>query len=215
MQKFFTSAVALILVLCPAIGSAATHFIVTNDDVRGPNTLTLYTASGDPRNPTVTERKTVSTGGQGLGGGYFAGTGVTFVNDGQEDCIFAADSGSSDIAGFVAGTQKLTGNFKGSNLDSGGLVGITLAANNQYLYASFTGTYTIASFQVQSGCKLKFLDDTDAVGLGFGSAGPMAIHGNLLVVAYGDSTIESFDISSGVAVSNGDRQLSTASKNGN
>src|SRR6202023_1939370 len=38
----------------------------------------------------------------------------------------------------------------------------------------------------------------------------MAIHGNMLVATYGDGSIESFDISSGTPVSNGDKQNSTA-----
>lgn len=216
VHKGFTPAIVSILILlCAANAFAATRYIVTNDDVSGANTATFYLVSGSPTNPTITQKKTVQTGGKGLGGGYFAATGVAFLNDGQEECIFVADSGSSDIAGFLASTRQLTGNFKGSRGDSGGLNGVTLAANNKYLYASFTGTFTIAAFQVQSGCTLKFLKDVDAVGLGFGSAGPMAVHGNLLVVAFGDSTIESFDISTGVPVPNGDLQLSTGSKTGN
>lgn len=216
LQKYFTPAIVLILVfLCSANSVAAARYLVTNDDVPGANTATLYLVSGSPTNPTITQKKVVPTGGKGLGGGYFAATGVALVNDGQEECMFVSDSGSSDIAGFVASTQQLTGNFKGSRGDSGGLNGVTLAASNKYLYASFTGTFTIAAFQVQSGCTLKFLKDVDAVGLGFGSAGPMAVHGNLLVVAFGDSTIESFDISTGLPVPNGDLQLSTGSKTGN
>jgi len=162
----------------------------------------------------LTQKKVIPTGGKGLDGGYFAATGITFVYDGREQCIFVADSGSSDVAGIVANTQQVSGRFKGSRGDSGGLNGVTLAANNKYLYASFTGTFTIAAFQVQSGCMLKFLKDVDAVGLGFGSAGPMAVHGNLLLVAFGDGTIESFNIANGVPVPNGDLQLSTGSKNG-
>jgi hypothetical protein len=38
----------------------------------------------------------------------------------------------------------------------------------------------------------------------------MAIHGNMMVTTYGDGSIESFDISSGPPVSNGDLQNSTA-----
>lgn len=202
----------LLIAFC-APAFAGQHYVVTNDDVPV-NTVTMYTVGGTPRSPTLTQKVVIPTGGKGLGGGYFAATAVTLVNDGQEQCIFASDSNSNDVAGIIAKTQQVTGRFKGSRQDSGGLNGMTLVANDQYLYASFTGTYTIGAFQVQSGCTLKFLGDIDALGLGFGAAGPMAIHGNLLVVGYGDSTIESFDISNGVPVPNGDRQLSTASKDG-
>jgi hypothetical protein len=40
----------------------------------------------------------------------------------------------------------------------------------------------------------------------------MALNGNMMVVTYGDGSIESFDISGGVPVSNNDEQNSTASK---
>jgi len=202
------------VLMCSTRSFAGQHYVVTNDDAGGANTATLYTVSGSPTSPVLTQKKVITTGGKGLGGGYFAATGITFVNDGREQCIFVADSGSSDVAGIVANTQQVSGRFKGSRGDSGGLNGVTLVANNKYLYASFTGTFTIAAFQVQSGCMLKFLKDVDAVGLGFGSAGPMAVHGNLLLVAFGDGTIESFNIANGVPVPNGDLQLSTGSKSG-
>lgn len=213
MHRRLALTLALIAISCLPV-FAAQHFVVTNDDTTT-NTVTMYTVGGTPTSPTLTQKTVIPTGGKGHGGGYLAGTAVVFVNDGQEQCIFASDSDSNDIAGIIAKTQQVTGRFKGSRQDTGGLVGITLVANNQYVYASFTGTFTIGTFQVQSGCTLKFLGDIDALGLGFGSAGPMAVHDNLLVVAYGDSTIESFDISSGLPAPNGDRQLSTDSKNGN
>lgn len=200
---------------CWAASAAVKHYVITNDDSPSANTLTFYTVSGTPTSPVLTPKGSMLTGGKGLGGGYFAATGVAFVHHGTDECIFAVDSGSSDIAGFIAPSLQLAGNFKGSRQDNGGLVGVTLVANGNYLYASFTGTFTIGTFSIQPGCKLQFLGDIDAVGLAFGSVGPMAVHGNLLVVAYGDSTIESFDISSGVPRPNGDYQLSTGSKNGN
>jgi sugar lactone lactonase YvrE len=207
-------ALLLLLAFVPSSSFAASHYVVTNDDVSGANTVTFYHVSGSPSSPVLTEKKVVPTGGKGHGGGYFAATGVALANDGQEECVYVADSDSNDIAGIIANTQQVSGKFKGSRSDSGGLLGITLAANNSYLYASFTGTFTLATFQIQPGCTLKFVRDIDVSGFAFGSVGPMAIHGNLLVVAYGDSTIESFDISNGVPVSNGDKQLSTGSKNG-
>lgn len=43
----------------------------------------------------------------------------------------------------------------------------------------------------------------------------MVIHGNMMVVTYGDGSIESFNISAGVPVSNRDEQNSTGSHSGN
>jgi hypothetical protein len=80
------------------------------------------------------------------------------------------------------------------------------------LYADFYNSNTIATFKVTSGCKLEFVGDTSAVGLNGGSVDGMALHGDILVVAYADGSIESFNVSKGIAVSNGDEQFSTGSK---
>ena len=193
----------------------ATHYLVTNDDVVGANTATFYTLGGTPANPTLTQLAVVPTGGKGHGGGYFATPGVGVLRNPRAQCVYVTDSNSSDVTGIDLRTLTATGNFKGSRQDSGGLIGIGMVMNDQYLYVSFTGTFTIGAFQVMPGCTLQFLGDIDAIGQGLGSVDGMAIRGNLLVVAYADSTIESFDISSGLPVPNGDRMLSTGSKNGN
>jgi len=87
--------------------------------------------------------------------------------------------------------------------------------NAQYLYASFTDSNTIGTFHVLPGCKIKFIADLKVVGLQGGVIDGMTLHGNMLVVTYGDGSIESFDISGGVPVSNGDEQNSTGSHGGN
>ena len=53
------------------------------------------------------------------------------------------------------------------------------------------------------------LGDTTVAGLNGGWIGGMAIHGNLLVVAYGDGSIQSFNISGGTPISNDDEQNAT------
>jgi DNA-binding beta-propeller fold protein YncE len=206
----------LLFLLIPiSIAAAQAHYVITNDDVHAANTATFYALDGTLNAPTLTQLAVVPTGGKGHSGGYFAATGVTLLRKPQGQCIFIADSDTSDVAGIVLGTQQVTGNFRGSRQDSGGLVGIGMAMNDNYLYVSYTGTYTVATFQVLPGCQLKFLKDIDAVGRGLGTVDGMAIRNNLLVVAYADSTIESFDISAGVPKPNGDEQLSTGSINGN
>ena len=193
----------------------ATHYVITNDDVAGANTATFYTLGGTPTAPTLTQLAMVPTGGKGHGGGYFATPGVGVLRNPRGECVYVTDSNSADVAGIDLHTLAVTGNFKGSRQDSGGLIGIGMVMNDQYLYVSFTGTFTIGTFQVMPGCRLQFLGDIDAIGQGLGSVDGMAIRGNMLVVAYADSTIESFDISNGLPTPNGDRQLSTGSKNGN
>jgi hypothetical protein len=197
------------------LGASAGHFVVTNDDSFKANTASFYLSDAENGIPKLTKTGVVTTGGRGLGGGYFAGLGVVLVHAGAEQCVFVADSGTSDVAGIILPSQQVSGTFRGSKQDDGGLNGVTLAASNTYLYASFTGSYTIATFRIEPGCKLHWVRDISAVGMGLGTVGPMAVHGNILVVSFGDSTIESFDISGGSPVPNGDEQLSTGSKNGN
>jgi len=198
--------------LCPnSLGAATRHYVVTNDDVSGPNTVTFYIAGGTPSAPQLTRLKTVPTGGIGLGGGYFGIVRQVLVQDGQDECIFAADGGSSDIAGIIGATQTVVGNYKGSGTDSGGAAGIGLAVSpsGKYLYAAFAGSQTIATFTIGSGCTLTFVSDVAAAGLNAGFPHGMAARNSILVVAYGDGSISSFNISGGLPVSNNDLQLST------
>jgi 6-phosphogluconolactonase (cycloisomerase 2 family) len=98
--------------------------------------------------------------------------------------------------------------------DTGASNGIGLAVNAQYVYASFTDDSTIGTFQVKPGCKIGFVGDTAVDGLQGGTIDGMVIHGNIMVVTYGDGSIESFDISAGTPVSNGDEQNSTGYSHG-
>src|SRR5580704_5490050 len=187
---------------------AATHYVITDDAQPGTNTATVYVAGGTESNPKLSQKKVVDTGGQGLGG-FFAAPDVAVLRDSQQQCAYVADGGSSDVAGISLATLKATGRFNGSSGDQGE---ISLAASSQYLYADFYNSNTIATFKVTSGCKLEFVGDTSAVGLNGGSVDGMALHGDILVVAYADGSIESFNVSKGIAVSNGDEQFSTGSK---
>lgn len=203
---------AVICGLCPSTLCASTkHYVVTNDDVAGPNTVTFYLAGGTSSAPKLTRFKTVKTGGTGLGGGYFGIVRQVLVKDGTDECVFSADGGSNDVASIIFHTQTVVGTFKGSGTDSGGAGGIGLAVNpnGKYLYAAFSGSQTIATFTIGTGCALTFVSDVAAVGLNGGFPHGMASKGSLMVVAYGDGSIGSFNISGGAPVSNNDLQLST------
>src|SRR5208337_2274053 len=112
-------------------------------------------------------------------------------------------------------TLKLTGNFQGSSGDAGTTNGIGLAINSSYLYASFTDSNTIGTFSVLAGCMLAFVGDVAVDGLHQGVINGMKLHGDLLVVTYDDGSIESFNVSAGMPVSNGDEQDSTGSGGSN
>ena len=197
-----------------AIGASQPHYLVTNDDVPSPfaTDVTFYTVAGDGR---LTMKAKVPTGGIGIGGGYFAANRVNVLDSKNAKCIYASQATSADIVGVVVPTLTVGGTARGSTGDGGKSNGIGLAMNARYLYASFTDSNTIGTFKVQAGCKIKFMGDTTVSGLQGGVIDGMVIHGNIMVATYGDGSIESFNISAGVPVSNGDEQNSTGSRRGN
>jgi hypothetical protein len=185
------------------------QYVITNNDSITQNASTFYSVSGPVNAPILTELASVKTHGQGLGTGFASAVGVTLVKNGNDECIFAADSGSSDVASILLSSQKFVGKFAGSAQDNGGFDGVGLAANSKYLYASYTGNYSLATYKIESGCRLKFLKDVDSVGKNIGMQAGMAVHGNTLIATYQDGSIQSFDISKGVPTYNGDLQFST------
>jgi hypothetical protein len=215
LRGFFLA--ILIGLSCSAVLAAdqsSIQYLITDNDVAPPlsNSVT-FLGMGDG---TLTPKDTVETGGNGIGGGFFAAQRVVVLEDGMVGCAFASDSLSGDIAGINIQTLKVTGTFRGSGSDSGVTNGIGLAANSTHLYGSFTDSNHIGTFNVLPGCKLKFVDDVTVDGLHQGTINGMKLHGsNLLVVTYSDGSIESFDVSSGKPVSNGDEQDSSGQADSN
>jgi hypothetical protein len=192
-----------------ATPTTSTGYVITNDDYppRGtPDSVTFFTiaADGTLSNPTI-----LSVGGTGTGGGFFASSRVTTVTNATSSCAYLSAGFSNTIAGVNLATRTVVGDFPASATDNGADNGMGIVMNASYLYASFSTSGTIATFAVQSGCELQFLNDISPSGLNGGVTKGMAVHGNLLVVTYGDGSIESFDISGGVPVSNGDEQNSS------
>ena len=198
-----------------AATDSVTHYIVTNDDVSGENLIssaTFYTAGAGG---ALTQLAVVKTGGTGVGGGFFGTSRVSVLHSGKQDCVYISNALTGSVAGIVVDTLKLAGSFNGSSGDAGTSNGIGMVVNGKYLYASYTDSNTIGTFKVQSGCKLKFVADVSVSGLQGGVIDGMALHGNMLVVTYGDGSIQSFNIANGVPLSNNDEQNSAGSRGGN
>jgi len=223
MTRIFKSLTLLGLVGIFAVSAFAAQkkYLVTNDDNSTANTATFYTIGAGG---ALTQVKVVKTGGTGHGGGYFAAPRVGVLHDKVQSCVYISDAGSADVAAISEATLKLVGKFKAGAKDAGTFAGVGLIANPSYLYAGFSGTSgeqgtgSIATYKILSGCKLKYLKSIPAKGLGSGSFGigapdGMGLHGKILVVAYGDGSIESFNVSHGVPVPNGDEQNSTGEAN--
>jgi 6-phosphogluconolactonase (cycloisomerase 2 family) len=190
-----------------AIGEpAVVHYVVTNDDNALANTATFYSIEAGGK---LLRKAVIKTGGTGIGTGFFASSRVSLLHNKTQSCVYVSDAGSGDVAAIDEVTLKRVGTFKASGKDNGHISGIGMAANQHYLYAAFTSSNTIATYRILAGCKLQFLKDVHAAGLGGGAPTGMAIHGGLLVVAYGDGSVQSFNIAKGAPVSNQDEQNST------
>jgi len=212
LGKFWLSrGVGVFICICAisALAAAASqpHYLVTNDDVPFTSGVTFYTVTP---NGALTLKEQVATGGSGIGGGFFGTNRLSFLKSASQDCVYASDAASGDIAGIDISTLEVGGDAFGSATDSGFTNGIGLAMNGQYLYAGFTDSNTIGTFQIQPSCSLTFINDISVGGLQGGAIDGMSLHGNMMVVTYGDGSIESFTISAGAPVSNGDKQNSTA-----
>ena len=193
----------------PSKSPASTTYVITNDDNVNHNTVSFYAAGGTETAPDLTYYNAIQTGGTGINGGFFGTARVKMVSDSSAQCVYAADAGSGTIAGIVIQTQEVAGRFSGSENDAGDVNGIGLAVNSSYVYAGFTTSNTIGTFAIQAGCLLSFLGDIPVSGLNGGSVAGMKVHGNILVVTYADGSIESFDVSNGIPIPNGDEQNAT------
>jgi hypothetical protein len=217
MKKLFEScssrAAALIVSVLAVSGLAfsATQYVVTNDDAAFPFVTSVSFYSVAPEGQ-LTLQQEVATGGYGIGGGFFGANRIRVLN-GTEQCVYASEALTGDIVGIAIGTLTVGGSASGSPTDGGSSNGIGLAMNSRYLYASFTDSNTIGTFQLMAGCSLAFVNDVSVSGLAGGIINGMAIHGNMLLATYTDGSIESLNISAGTPVSNGDKQYSTATLN--
>ena len=218
LERWFSRVTAVLVGLVLASGFAhgagTPHYVIANDDAPPAlaTSLSFFTIG---TNGQLTMKAKVLIGRGGIAGGYFAANRVSVLNSGNNECVYATVAQSGEIEGIAIKTLAVDGHAVGSQNDTGASNGIGLAVNAQYLYASFTDHSTIGTFQVQPGCKITFVGDITVGGLQGGVIDGMVIHGNIMVVTYGDGSIESFNISAGVPVSNGDEQNSTGSRRGN
>lgn len=217
LRRVFWSTITAAVCLLGHAASAASspHYLITNDDRSGnffPNSLTFYTIEADGR---LSLPQQVFIGVTGMPGGYFGANRVVALNAPGNQCIFASDAATGEIDGVEVNTLSFLGHAQGSARDTGFSNGIGLALSSQYLYAGFTDSSTIGTFQIEPGCGLSFVGDVTVGGLQGGIIDGMAVHGNMLVATYGDGSIESFNLTSVMPVSNADKQNSTGSRAGN
>lgn len=220
MKTFQTVLLAAIALAAPMICAAADHttkppdtptYLLTNDDGVLHNYASFYLAGGTQGAPTLTFQKAVATIAQGIGGGFFGSPRLTLLPDPSAQCVYVSNAGSGfgNISSINIQTQQHVGNFSASSNDIGTSNGIGLAMNKNYLYAGYTLSNTIATFAVGSGCQLSFLGDITVTPLNGGWIAGMALNGNILVVTYIDGSIQSFNTTNGIPISNNDEQDAT------
>ena len=192
----------------PASKPAVPSYLITNDDlppkIAFGATFFTFASDGTPQNPYK-----VNLGGVGSGGGYFSANRVSVLHSNTDACAYLALGGSGEVGGVDIQALQDIGNFSAASTDSGIDNGIGLTNNGTYLFSSFATSNTVAAFAILPGCSLNFLGEISPVGKNAGNVKGMAVHGNVLVVAYGDGSIESFNVSAGIPVSNGDLQNAT------
>src|ERR1700728_1872772 len=215
MKKFLESRYLRLIILVSGIFAtshlalAQTQYVLSNDDLAFPFLTGVgFFTIGANGLPVFQEQ--VHTGTFGIGGGYFGMNRLAVLDSGTQQGVFASEALSAFIVGVDVSTLTVGGITSGSDTDAGTTNGIGMVMNGNYLYASFSDSNTIGTFAVQPGCSLTFIGDTSVIGFHGGVINGMALHGAMLITSYTDGSIESFTISGGTPISNGDEQLSTA-----
>jgi hypothetical protein len=123
------------------------HLLINNDNINA-NTADIdaITATGG-----ISRLTTVSTGGVGLGGGYFAAPRNAVAQNFK--CFWVTDAATSDIASFEIPSLTKTGNFSNGAL-SGDLYGIGITQVGNFLVSAWSASANIAVLKINSDCTL-------------------------------------------------------------
>jgi DNA-binding beta-propeller fold protein YncE len=185
-------------------------YVIVNQD-QGfpyPNQIAVFLAGGTDTAPSLTLQNQFYTGGFGSYGGYFGLPRVASAPDVNTNCVYVSNSGDNTISAFALDAQEFVGTYSGSPTDDGMPNGIGMAVNANYLYAGYSASQTIGVFAASPGCGLTYLQDVAAVGKNGGGPTGIAVNANVLVVTYGDGSIQSFDVTKGIPLANNDLQNS-------
>jgi hypothetical protein len=210
-NRFALGAILVGALLCPQFVSAQFVYVNDNNPISGANTATGYTVVGGPALSLMTSSPfaTNSTGfaafpapAQAVAG-TIASSNCLFVSDPITSSAFPA----GDVAAFTIGSGgvlTLVGNY--NDPSNGGFTNkyLPLAIDRRvgfpYFFAAFTGENKIVFYKVGPNCQLFWASSTLAVGLGGTPVMSMAVSKvgpHVLVVTYGDGSIQSFKIGGG------------------
>jgi hypothetical protein len=150
MRRFILALTVVALVATVSFAQNGGHLLINNDNPNG-NSADIDTVSASG---ALARLATVTTGGEGLGGGYFAAprnaVGQNFK------CFFVGDAASSDIAAFaIPSLHKVATNFSNSQLNSDALgLGLATSPNGKFLYSAWSASGNLAVMSIASDCSL-------------------------------------------------------------
>jgi hypothetical protein len=186
-------------------------YVIVNEDWGFPygTEYSIWLATGTDTAPSLTYQSVIQTYTHyGSWGGFFGTPRIASAPDVNTNCVYLSNSGDNTITSVTLNTQQVVNYNTGSLADSGSPNGIGLAVTSKYLYAGYSSSNTIGVFSTDSGCGLTFLQDVPAAGLNGGGPTGIAVNSNILVVTYGDGSIQSLDVTNGIPVPNNDLQNS-------
>ena len=188
-------------------------YLLTNDDGVEHTYLSFFQAGGTQGSPTLTFSSDTNTGGKGIGGGFFGLPRINLLPDSAAPCVYSPTR-HRQHHGDRPPDASLCRDLPGLGVDVADANGIGVVVNANYLYAAYSDSNTIATFALQSGCALSYLSSISVAPLNGGLIAGIALNGNMLVLSYGDGSIESFKCREWLPVSNNDEQNSTGYANG-
>ncbi len=147
--------VGMVLLVC-STSFAATSYVVTNDDncIATSNTSSIYTLN--TTSGSLALYKTLTTGGLGNCGGFFATVGNGITQNAK--CLFVMDGGTNDIAAFTVPALAKVGNYSNAAVMAGYPGGsMAITPNSKSLYATYAGTENIGAWSIGTGCTLTFI----------------------------------------------------------
>ncbi len=118
----------------------AGQYVITNDDPG----VSFFSIAPDG---ALSLKQQVQTGGFGTVAGFFGANRISVLNSGNQQCVYVSEASIGEVVGIGISTLVVSGSFPGSLTDGGTSNGIGLATNGQYLYASFSDSNTIGTFQ--------------------------------------------------------------------
>ncbi|MEO8209801.1 MAG: beta-propeller fold lactonase family protein, partial [bacterium] len=122
-------------------------FIYLQSNEAGLNSILVYKQNN---NGSLTLQATVSSGGNGSGGGL-GNQGALTINE-KEKWLFAVNAGSNSVSSFrIANSGNLT---LAHTISTGGVTPVSVTTNLHYLYVVNAGSDNVSGFRIGSGGSL-------------------------------------------------------------